>query len=81
MVFSVYRHYFRSSQTKHGEPPLDSGLRFFGQQSLREESPSSDTSSSVGSLGSGNGNIVQRQIERLYGRGIQTVRIISPGKF
>ena len=81
------RHYFPSSQTRKivttdtGETTVETVTRFYGQRNTREESPCSDSSSSIGSLGSGNGNsgnLVQKQIERLYGGRAQTVRLTSP---
>jgi hypothetical protein len=51
--------------------------------SVRETSPGSDTSS-VGSsggstsCGGSGGTLIQKQIERLYGSKVQTVRILSP---
>lgn len=46
---------------------------------LRETSPGGSDTSSVGSgSGSSSGNLVQRQIERLYGGKMQTVRLTSP---
>ena len=45
----------------------------------RETSPGGSDTSSVGSgSGSSGGNLVQRQIERLYGGKMQTVRLTSP---
>ena len=47
---------------------------------MRETSPGGSDTSSVGSGSgsSGGGNLVQRQIERLYGGKMQTVRLTSP---
>lgn len=54
--------------------------KFNNNNCLRETSPGSDTSSVGSSSGSaGSGNLVQKQIERLYGAGkMTTVRLTSP---
>ena len=84
------RHYFPSSQTRKivttdgGETTVETVTRFYGQRNTREQSPCSDSSSSIGSMGSGNGNsnnsgtLVQKQIERLYGGRVHSVRLTSP---
>ena len=76
-VETVTKFYQNNNNNNNGS--LNGG----GGTSMRETSPGgSDTSSvgsgSAGSSGNGGGNLVQRQIERLYGGKMQTVRLTSP---
>lgn len=69
--------------TSNGETTVETVTRFYANHSLQEESPCSESSSPAGSIGSANGNsssnLVQKQIERLYGGRVLPVRLTSPG--
>jgi len=70
--------------TSNGETAVETVTRFYANHNLQEESPCSDISSPAGSTCSPNGNtcnLVQKQIERLYGGKVLPVRLTSPGAF